>query len=140
MPSQAKFIIKLYINHNTLFVKHGTYQKSESSRAAPLSKLGNMFINNSIFNIKCHNYLQNGRCPFIFTTLLEHPTTLTLSTKVFLQLILTSLFRSYLFIKSFLQSLLTFSSSIPQHFFTSIFLRTGILKIHIKNIFPTSVI
>ena len=137
MPSQAKFIIKLYINHNTLFVKHGTYQKSESSRAAPLSKLGNMFINNSI---KCHNYLQNGRCSFIFTTLLEHPTTLTLSTKVFLQLILTSLFRSYLFIKSFLQSLLTFSSSIPQHFFTSIFLRTRILKIHIKNIFPTSVI
>ena len=138
MPSQAKFIINLYINHNTLFVKHGTYKKSESSRAAPLSKLGNMFVNNSIFNIKCHNYLQSGSAPLFSQPFLSIQ--LPFYYKVFLQLILASLFCSCLFIKSFLQSLLSYSSSIPQHFFTCIFLRTGILKIHIKNIFPTSVI
>ena len=45
-----KFIIKLYRNHNTLLIKHATYQKTESSRAASLSKLDNMVNNNSIFN------------------------------------------------------------------------------------------
>ena len=33
----VKFIIKLYINRNTLLVKHTTYQKAESLRAASFS-------------------------------------------------------------------------------------------------------
>ena len=59
----------------------------------------------------------NDRCSFIFITLLLHTTTLTISTKNFLQLISPSLFHPYLFIKSFLQFPLTLSSSKPQHFF-----------------------
>ena len=47
-----KFIIKLCINHNTLLVKHATYQKSESLRAANLSKLDNTVNNSFIFNTK----------------------------------------------------------------------------------------
>ena len=64
------------------------------------------------------NSLQIGRCSLIFTALLMHTTTLTISTKIFLRLILASLFRPELFIKSFLQSLLTLPSSVPQHFST----------------------
>ena len=67
------------------------------------------------------NSLQIGRCSLIFTALLMHTTTLTISTKIFLRLILASLFRPELFIKSFLQSLLTLPSSVPQHFSTPYF-------------------
>ena len=42
---------KLYTDHDTLWVKHATLQKSESLRAVYLSKLDNM-VNNSIFNTK----------------------------------------------------------------------------------------
>ena len=45
-----KFIIKLYTDHDTLWVKHATHQKAESLGAASLSKLDNMVKNNSIFN------------------------------------------------------------------------------------------
>ena len=89
-----KFIIKLYINHNTLLAKY--HQKVESLRATSLSKLDITF-NNML------NSLQNDRCSFIFITLLVQPTTPTISTKIFLQLISTSLFCPYLFIKLFLQ-------------------------------------
>ena len=47
-----KFIIKLYKDNNTLWVKHATHQKAESLRAASLSKLDKMFNSNSIFNTK----------------------------------------------------------------------------------------
>ena len=53
--SQAKsikFFTKLYTDHNTLFIKQATYQKSESFRDASLSKLDNTVNNNSIFNIR----------------------------------------------------------------------------------------
>ena len=63
------------------------------------------------------NCLKNDRCSFIFITLLVHTTTSIVSTKIFFQLISTSLFRPYLSIKPFLQFSLTLSSSIPQHFF-----------------------
>ena len=48
-----KFISKLYTNHNTLFVKHATYQKAECLKAAFLSKLDNMVNNNPAFNAEC---------------------------------------------------------------------------------------
>ena len=51
-----KFMIKLYTNHNTFLVKHATYQKVESLRAASLSKLDNMVTSNSIFNTKCPEF------------------------------------------------------------------------------------
>ena len=125
-----KFIIKLYINHNTFLAKH--HQIVESLRATSLSKLDITF-NNML------NSLQNDRRSFIFITLLVQPTTPTISTKIFLQLISTSLFCPYLFIKLFLQFPITLSSSIPQHFFTFLLLRTAILTIY-RSIFPTSVI
>ena len=52
---QAKSIksfIKLYADINTLWVKHNTHQKAESSRAASFSKLENMVNNYSISNTK----------------------------------------------------------------------------------------
>ena len=109
------------------------YQKDEFLRAASFSTL-DITVNNML------NFLQNDRCSFIFVILLVHTSTSTISTKNFLRLISISLFRPYLFIKSFLQFPLTLSSSIPQHCFTSLFLRTGILTVHIKSIFPTSAI
>ena len=69
---------------------------------------------------------QSDSCLFIFITLLAHTTTHTISTKNFLQLIPTSLFHSHLFIESFLQFPLTFSSC----------LCTAVLKIYIKTTFP----
>ena len=53
-PRQSKanqVYYKLYTDHNTLWVKHATLQKSESLRAVYLSKLDNM-VNKSIFNTK----------------------------------------------------------------------------------------
>ena len=44
--------IKLYTDHNTLLVKQATHKKTQSFRAASLSKLDNTFNNNSIFNTK----------------------------------------------------------------------------------------
>ena len=51
-----KFVINLYTNHNTLLVKHATYQIAESLRAASLSKLDNRVNSNSIFNTKCPEF------------------------------------------------------------------------------------
>ena len=48
----SKFIIKLYTDHNTLWMKHATYHKTESLTAASLSKFDNMVNNNSVFNTK----------------------------------------------------------------------------------------
>ena len=128
MPSQAN---QIYLNYNTLLAKH--YQKAEFLRATSFSALV-ITVNDML------NFLQNDRCSFIFVILLMHETTSTISTKKFLQLISISLFRPYLFIKLFLQFPLILSSFIPQHCFTSLFLHKGILTIHIKSIFSTSVI
>ena len=48
----STFIIKLYTDHNTLWVKQATYHKTESLTAASLSKFDNMVNNNSVFNTK----------------------------------------------------------------------------------------
>ena len=48
-----KSIIKLCTNHNTLFVKHVTYRKTEPLRVVSLSKLDNTVSNSSVFNTKC---------------------------------------------------------------------------------------
>ena len=54
--------------------------------------------------------------------------------------IFTNLFHPYFFTKSSLQYPLTFPSSIPQQFSTSLFLHTPNPIIYTKNIFSTSVI
>ena len=45
-----KFIIQLFTDHNTLWVKHARHQKADSLIAAFLLKLDNTVNNNSIFN------------------------------------------------------------------------------------------
>ena len=72
-------VLDIYTYHNTLWVKHATHQKAESLRAASLSKLDNKVNKYLIENTL--NSLQHGRCSFIFTTLLVHTTTHTISTK-----------------------------------------------------------
>ena len=53
MARQAnKFIIKLYADFNTLWVKDATHLKAESLRTASLLKFDNTVNNNSIFNTK----------------------------------------------------------------------------------------
>ena len=47
-----KFIIKLYTDHDTFWVKHTNHQKVEFLRAASLSNLGNMVNSNVSFNTK----------------------------------------------------------------------------------------
>ena len=136
-----KFIIKLYINHDTLLLKHATYQKAESLRATSLSKLNNTLNNNSIFNTKCAELSTTWQVLFQF----HNPTcsynhTYNLHQKFSLanfQCLIPSLLQ-----KSFLQSQspLTLSSSLPQQFLNSLFLRVAILAMYIKSIFPTSAI
>ena len=54
MPNQANQISYQAIYKSyTLLVKHPTYQKAESSRAASFLKLDSMVNNNSIFITKC---------------------------------------------------------------------------------------
>ena len=96
-----------------------------------------VFKNRFSFKVRQHGQQQ---LYLLFTTLLVHTTNTTISTKKsvpLLQSIFTSLFYLYLFTKSFLQSPLTISSSIPQQFVTSLFLRTAIPTIYTKNIFLT---
>ena len=64
-PMLIKFIVKLYTNHNTLLVKHATYQKAESLGGASLSKLDTMSILTPSSIKSVQNYLQNGMCFFI---------------------------------------------------------------------------
>ena len=45
-----KLFIKLYIDHNILWVKHATHEEVESLRSTSLSKLDGTVNNNSIFN------------------------------------------------------------------------------------------
>ena len=47
-----KLFIKLYTDHNILWVKHATYQKDESLLYTSLSKLDNAVNINSISNTK----------------------------------------------------------------------------------------
>ena len=103
-----KFAIKLYTDHDTLWVKHATNQKVESLRAASPSNLGNMVSNAISFNTKYAKF----------------------STKWYVLL--------HFHNPSALQAPLTLYSDITQQFFTSLFLRTTIPSIYTKNILPTS--
>ena len=114
----VKVIIKLYANHNTLLVKHATYQNAA---------LDNTVNNNSIFNTK-HALQSHFHYP---TCAYNHPFNLHQKIVSPLQLIFTSLFHPYLFTKSSSQSPLTLPSSIPQQFFISVFLHTAIPTIFI---------
>ena len=73
-PMLIKFIVKLYTNHNTLLVKHATYQKAESLRGGSLSKLDNIVNNNSIFNTECPELSTKWYVLFHFTILLVYTT------------------------------------------------------------------
>ena len=75
-----KVIINLYTDHNSLWTKNTTHQKTGSLRATSLSKLDNMVNSNSSSIQSMLNSLQNGKCSFIFTTLLEHTTNDVIST------------------------------------------------------------
>ena len=81
------------------------------------------------------DYQQNGRCSFIFTTLLVLTTTLAISAK-----------NPFLYFSQFLPpysthlSLITLPSSIPKQLFASLFFLTTIPTIYTKIIFFTSAI
>ena len=117
--------------------------KKLSLRAASLSNLDNT-VTMTLSSIKSIlSSLQNGKCSFIFSTLLVHTITTKISTKKsvgLVQSIFASLFHIYFFTKSCLQSPLNLASSIPHQFFTSIFLGTTIPTIYTKNIFATSAV
>ena len=56
----VKFVIKLYADHDTLWVKHATHQKSESLRTASSSNLDNMVNNSTNFNTKYAEFSTKG--------------------------------------------------------------------------------
>ena len=100
-----------------------------------------MVNSNSVFNIKYAEFstkwqvflrFHNPTCAYNQRYNLHEKSVLLLPS------IFTSLFHPYLFTKSSLQSLLTLPFSIPQQFFTSLFLRRTMSTIYTKNIFPTS--
>ena len=107
-----KFFIKLYTDHNTLLVKLPAYQKTESFRAASLSKLDNTVNNNAMLNS-----LENGRCSFISQHYIYHPYNLHQKFVPLFQSIFLSLHHPFLFTKLSLQSKLTLPFTIPQQFF-----------------------
>ena len=95
-----KFISKLYTNHNTLLVKHATYQKAECLKTASLSKLDNIVNNNPAFNAECAEQSSKWQGLFHFhnlTCACNHPYNLPQKSISPLQLIVTSLFHPYLF-------------------------------------------
>ena len=78
------------------------------------------------------NSLQNSECSFPFTTL-------HVNTNTHIKSISISLFYTYLLTVSSFQPLLTLPSSMPQKFFTSLFLRTPKnSNLYPSNLFPTS--
>ena len=79
-----------------------------------------------------HLHFHNGTCAHNQCCNIQQKTVLLL------QSIFNSLFHSYLFTKSSLQSPLTLPSSIAQQFFTSLFLCTTIPTIYTKNVFSMS--
>ena len=114
-----KFIIKLFTDHNTSWVKHATHQKAESLIAALLSKLDNM-VNNSIFNTKYAEFFTKWWVLLHFhdsTYAYNHPCHIQQKPFPLLQSTFASLFLPYFLTKPSLQSTLIRYSSIPQHFF-----------------------
>ena len=142
-PSQSKTlsssiqIIILY-ESNTVPIK-----KAEFLRVASLSKLENTVNNKCIFNTKYAEssakwqvliYFHNSTCEH------SHHYNLHQKSVPLLHSMFGSLFYPYLFKKSSEHSPLTLFSSIPQQFFTSLFLRTITPTIYTKNVFSTSAI
>ena len=130
----SKFFIKLYTDLNTLLFKHATHRKTESLRAAFPSKLDNTANNNSIsntqnaeFSIKQQVLLHFSQCyNFAYTHLYNlHQKSVPL-----LQPNFTSLFRSFFFTKSSLQSPLTLQ------FCAFSFLPTTIPTVYTIKYFP----
>ena len=119
----SKFIVKLYTVLNTLWFKHKNHQKAESSIAASISMLDDMVNNNTKVN------LQYKVCWILYKMVSDASFSL-------LQSIFNSLSYSYLFKKSSIQSSLTLPASIPQQFFTYLFLRTATTTIYIKISLP----
>ena len=111
-----KFIIKLYIDRNTLWVNHASYQKAEPLRDASLSKLDNTVNINSIFNAEYAEFPE-CRCSFIFTTQLVHTATPTISTK--------NPFRYCSHFYKIIFTVPTNTPSIPPQFFTSLLFCTS---------------
>ena len=93
------------------------FQSQTTGSATTLSSIQSML-----------NFLLNGRCSLIFTTLLMHTTTPNSS------LYFSQFSPPY----STLTFPLALPSSIPQQLFAFLFLRTTILTIYTKNIFPTN--
>ena len=138
-----EIIIKLYPDHNNLWVNHATHQKAESLIAGFLSKLDNTVNNNTIPNT---TYAERFTEWYVLlhyhnpTCVYNHPFNLHQESGPLFRWTFASLFHPYLLTKLFLQSPVTLPSSIPQQFFTSLFLRTIIPTIYTKNVFPTSAI
>ena len=114
--------------------------KFDSLRAASLSESDNMVNSNSNFNKKYAEFPTKWQVLVYFhnpTCACSQRYNLDQNIAPLLQSILTSLFHPYLLTKSSLQSPLTLPSSIPQQFFTFLFLHKTISRIYTKNIFPT---
>ena len=103
-----------------------------------------MVNDNSIFNTKCPEFstkwyvlfhFHNPTCAYNVLYNLHQKSVTPL-----LQLFFTYRVGSYLLIKPSLQFPITLSFSIPQQFFTCLFLRTAIPTTYIKSIFPNSAI
>ena len=140
-PSQSYLLsrciqIIMTYRSNTVPIK-----KAGSLRATSLSQLDNTVNNNSIVNTKYAEFstkwqvlihFHNSACAY------NHPCIRHQKFVPLLQLMFNSLFYSYFFRRSSLQSPLTLSSSITQQFFTSLFLRTIMPTIFTKTVFSTS--
>ena len=140
MPTK---FINLHSDHNTLQVKYASHQKAESLRGTSFSKLDNKFNNNSIFNTKYAEFSTNLQVVLHFhipTCAYNHPYNLRQKYFPLLHSISNFIIYPYFFAKPSLQSPITLSPSILQHFFTSLFLCRNTPTIYIKKSFPVSII
>ena len=73
-PNQSNLLSKLYADHNTLWVKQAAHQIVESLRAA-LFQSQTTHSTTTLSSIQSAlNFLQNGRCSFIFRALFVQTT------------------------------------------------------------------
>ena len=82
---QAKsiiFIMKLYTDHNSSWVKHAIHQKVESLREASLPKLDNKVNNNSLFKTKYAKFFRKWLMFLHFHNQLVYTATPIISTNI----------------------------------------------------------
>ena len=146
-PSQSSYIqiiLSSYIQIIILYQSNTVpIKKAELLRAASLSKLENTVNNKCIFNTKYAESSAKWQVLILFqnsTCAYNHHYSLRQKSVSLLHSMFNSLFYPYLFKKSSEHSPLTLFSSIPQQFFTSLFLRTITPTIYTKNVFSTSAI